>query len=266
MLTGIGLLLVGTLAYQFLWGKLFPYSPVAVGFSKHESAHTVVYVQRGAAFDDFARIDSLTSPVETFHELKFIRKPRIYIFRDRESYLRRSISKARFCAFSTGIVVSPWGLQEALEGKISLEIYLRHELSHVLLFQHKGFLSELRYPHWLLEGIAMVSTDQMGTSFYPSREETYRLIHQGNFMPPYFFHTRREDSVKLDVNQRIAFIYSELGCIVDYLIRTGGRDRFLTYMKRLLGNGNPDRVFKEIYGIEFDESVRRFREYVDQNG
>lgn len=254
------LFIVGLLIYSLLWGKLFPYSPVILGFDKHELQHTIIYVQRGADFNDFIRIDTLIPSVEKFHELKFIKRPKIFIFRDRDSYLQRSPSKARFCAFSSGsLVISPWALNEAKEGKISLEIYLRHELSHIIIFEYKGFLGEFRYPKWLLEGIATYSTNQMGTSFYPGKQETYRLMRQGNFMPPQYFETKKEDEVKLNVKYKEAFKYSEFACIVDYLIRTYGREQFIKYMKLLLVDNDNDAAFKNIYNKNFNEVISDFR-------
>lgn len=267
----VGLLIIfvifalSLITYQFLWGKLFPFSPIFPGFSKHEFANTVIYVQNGAKFNDYANIDALIPAVENFHELKFTNKPKIFIFRDKTSYLQRSLSNARFCAFPSGsLVISPWALQEAKEGKISLDIYLRHELSHVLIFQHKGFLGSFYYPKWLLEGIAVYSTNQMGTSFYPSKKETYRLIKEGNFLPPQDFKTKKEDQVKLKVKFRLTFMYSEFGCIVDYLIKTEGKAKFLTYMKGLLKNNNHNQVFKEVYGLDFDQFLEYFKAFVEK--
>jgi predicted SprT family Zn-dependent metalloprotease len=258
---------VGALIYLFLWGKLFPYSSIFIGFSKHELSRTVIYVQDGAKFNDFQRIDSLLPLVEEFHQLKFLKKPRIFIFRDKESYLRRSATKARFYAYPNGsLVISPWAINEAEKGTISLEIYVRHELSHVLLYQNMGILpAYVSYPRWLLEGIAVYSTNQMGTSWYPSKEETYRLIKQGNFMPPDYYKTGKEDSVKIDAPYPIAFIYSEFGCIVDYLITTGGKEKFLSYMKTLLHNNDNDKVFRDIYGFDFDKLVVNFKESIQRS-
>jgi len=253
--------------YLFLWGALFPFSPVILGFTRHELRNTVVFVQKGAAFDGYAAIDSLIPGVEAFHDLPFRKKPELFVFRDRKSYLRHSPSRARFCAFSSGrLVISPWALEEAREGKISLETYLRHELSHILLFQHKGILAEFRYPRWLLEGIAVYGSNQMGTSFYPTKEETYALIRKGNFMPPRKFHTRAENRVKLDVPYRMTFMYSEFACIVDRLVERYGRAKFLAYMKSQLERGDHDAVFREVFGVGFDEFIVEFRENAEETG
>lgn len=256
------ILIILVIGYELFYGKLFPYSPIVLGFSKFELKNIVVYVQKGTNYTDINEFDSLTLPVEEFHEMKFLKKPEIYIFRDSLEYIHHGFSKARFCAYTSGrLFISPWALREAGLGKISLRIYIRHELSHVLIFQHKGIIAGLKYPDWLLEGIAVYSTDQMGTSFYPGKKETYQAISRGNFMPPDVFKTKKEDDVKLDVKYRITFMYSEFACIVDYLIATYGKDKFVLYMKTLLKEDDNDKVFKRIYGVDFKNFLEDFKKY-----
>lgn len=259
----VAIALFGFVVYSFLFGKLFPYSPLVIGFDRHELAHTVVFVQHGAQFSDFEQIDSLLPAVEEFHQLKFLRKPGIYIFRDRENYLRRSVSKARFCAFYNGnIIISPWAQAEAGRGEISLAIYLTHELSHSLLHQNAGLWHAINYPKWLLEGIAMYSANQMGTTWYPSKERTYEYIHQGNFMPPHYYGTEQEDLTELNVEFRIGFLYSLFGCFVDSLIENYGRPKFMRYMKQLLTESDHDEVFQEIFGVSYNEYVASFHQSI----
>ncbi|MDD5528989.1 MAG: hypothetical protein PHX21_03050 [bacterium] len=266
LIIGITIILLSFLTYIFILGKLFPYSPIIIGFTKYESPNTIIYIQKGNTSANYNWVDSLIPSVEKFHELKFNSKPKIFFFRDKKTYSHRSLSKARFCAFTNGnIVVSPWAQKEAEEGKISMEIYLKHELSHSIILQNKGILAGLKYPKWLLEGIATYSVNQMGTSFYPGKEETYTLIKQGNFMPPYYFHTKKEAQIKLNVKYIPPFMYSEFACIVDYLIETRGRDKFLVYMKSLLKEDNHNKVFKEVYGIDFDEFILNFKKFVENN-
>jgi len=251
--------IVIVIAYSFLFGKLFPYSPLIIGFSRYALEHTVVYVQHGAVDSTLKEIDALIPKVEAYHELAFLKKPRLFIFKDDAGFRRRSVSKARFCAFYNGdVVLSPRALREIEKGEISLEIYLRHELSHSLLYQHAGMLRAYRYPAWLLEGIAVFSTGQMGTSWYPSKEETYEAMRNGNFMPPEVYKTKKEDRVRLDVKYRMTFMYSEFACIVEYLIETYGKDKFLSYVRGLLRDGNHNRVFKNTYGIDFGQCLQNF--------
>ena len=257
---------MGIITYELFCGKLFPFSPVIIGFTKHELSNTIIYVQKGSDYKDFQRLDTLIPAVEKFHEMKFVKKPEIMIFQDSLCFIHRSFSKARFSAYPSGrLLVSPWALREDQEGKISLEIYVRHELSHVLLMQYMSYLEAYRYPQWVLEGIAVYSTNQMGTSFYPDKKETFKAIAEGNFLPPLDFKTNKEDKVKLNVKYPIAFEYSEFACIVDYLIATYGKENFLIFVKKLIENSDNDRVFKEVYNIEFSIVITNFKKHVIEN-
>jgi len=264
-ITVVGLIvLIGLVIYTFFFGKLFPYSPIIIGFEKHELTNTIIYTQKGVSFNDFERIDILIPPSEKFHDLEFLTKPEIFLFSDSINYTRHSPSKARFCAFyNRRIFVAPWALNETLKGDISLEIYLTHELSHSLLHQHAGLIKASRYPKWLLEGIAVYCSNQMGSSFYPSKNDTYRMINLGNFMPPDYFKTKNEDKIALKVENRIPFMYSEFACVVDYLIANFGKDKFLIYMKSLIKDNDNDKIFKEVYKVDFDKLIKDFEQFVE---
>lgn len=259
----ISILLVVSLIYTLLWGKLFPYSPVYLGFDKHELNNTIVYIQNGASFNEFKRIDTLTKPVEAFHSLRFLKKPKIFIFKDSISFMQRSLLKSRFGAYSSGtILVAPWSLKDDKAGIISLEIYLKHELSHVLIFNYKGYFTSVFYPRWLLEGIATYSTNLMGTSFYPDKKETYRLIRNGNFMPPGYFNTKKESNIKLNVKHKGTFCYSEFACIVDYLIKSYGKEKFIRFMKLLFTENDNNTAFNKVYSRNFDDVIADFKNHV----
>jgi len=259
-------LLVILIAHTFVWGKLFPYSPIIVGFDKQEMPHLVVYIQKGNQFSNFGWVDSLVPSVEAFHDLHFKSKPKIFFFADSRTYFKRSMSKARMCAYYNGaITVSPWAQVEDSEGKISLGIYLKHELSHSLLFQNMSMLRAMRYPHWLLEGIATYSAGQMGSYPYPGKEATFALIRQGNWMPPGFYHTGEEDKVKLNVDAKFTFMYSEFACIVDDLVNSFGRQAFLSYMKNLIHDGDHDAVFKRSFCMDFEIYLENFKNSIISN-
>jgi len=251
----------GTILYHLFWGKLFAFAPFPPGFSKREAAGAEVYVQRGAAFDQPAVLEACLADVEKTHGLSFLRKPKIFFFRRDRDYLRRTVTRARFFAYPNGVVVcSPWGMREAAEGRISLEIYLKHELSHVLLFQHMGIVrASFSFPKWLLEGVAVLRSGQMGTSWYPDRAETLRQIGRGNFLPPADFGKKRGDRVRLDVPNRSAFVYSEFACLVGRMIDVYGEAKFGEYLGWMMAGGRPGDVFREVFGAEFDAFIKDFR-------
>jgi hypothetical protein len=259
-------LLIG-LCQQLLWGKLFPYTPVKIGFTKHELPNVVLYAQNGCDASVCETIDVRIHDIEDFHGLRFTHKPEIIVFHDSENYISHSVTKARVCAYPNGsIVVSPWAVREAHEGVISMDTYLAHELSHSLLYQHMGFMaSYFFFPRWLLEGIAVCSVNQMGTSWYPSKAQTYAYIRQGNFMPPCYFNTRNEDQVPLKVQFRSTFAYSEFACLVDYLKVVHGPDKFARYVAKLLNSYDPEQTFHDIYGIDFDMCLQDFKNYIQEH-
>lgn len=264
---GIIFILLVILTQQLLFGKLFAYSPIYIGFQKNVMQNTEIYVQDGSDIPNLKSIDTLIPIVEQFHNLKFKYKPKIFIFRDNSAFLKRSQSKARLCVYyNSNLFISPWAIKEALERKISLEIYITHELSHTLIYQHCGFSGSIKYPEWFLEGLAVYSANQMGTSFYPSKEETYSLIRQENFMPPEYFKTSNEEKIKLNMKNKIAFIYSELACIVDYMVIRFGKEKMLTFMKTLIGDSDYKMNFQKIYRIDFDEFVIEFKKFVNEQG
>ncbi len=231
-----------------------------VGFDRTDYPCVAVYTQKGFDFGDTGWIDSLPRRVEEFHGLDFSSRPRVFLFGDDGTYSRRSPSRARLCAFPSGsIVVSPWASREDAEGLISLETYLTHELSHTLLYQHMDLIAALRYPRWLMEGMATLGADQMGATFYPDSAETVRLIAAGNWMPPAVFGTDSEDEVGLDVEYRQPFIYCEFALIVNNLIERFGRERFQEYMTRHTFWSDPDDVFESTYGMELEEFLSTFR-------
>jgi len=263
LIIGIVIALFSVFTYEFLWGKLFPFSPIIIGFTKYELPNSNIYVQNGSDLPNLTGIDTLIPKVEDFHELKFAYKPKIFIFQDSISFIRHSLSKARFCVYpNSRLFISPWALKEDKKGKISLEIYTRHELSHSLIDQNAGVINAFRYPQWLMEGIAVYSANQMGTSFYPGKEETYRYIYQGNFLQPLDFKTKNEDKTKLNVEYRITFMYSEFAYIVDYLIETYGKEKLLIFMRKMMKNSDNDTVFKEVYNLEFSQMILDFKNQV----
>jgi len=260
------ILFIGIVGYEFLFGKLFPFTPIIIGFTKHELTHTVIYVQNKNKYNDFVKIDTLIPKVESFHELQFKDKPKIFIFNDNSSYIQRSLSaRPRFVTYYNRIFISPWALKESFEDKISLKIFMQHELSHALIHQHSGLFNANKYPKWLLEGIAVYSSNQMGTFNYPSKQKTYELINQGYFLPPEYFRTSKEKEIKLNSNG-VSFLYAEFACIVDYLVHTYGKEKVIQYMKEISKNTDNDKVFKEVYGIEFSQAMQNFKKYVRKNG
>jgi hypothetical protein len=219
----LGFLLI-TATYLSLFGRLFPFSPVIVGFSRHERDREIIYAEADVHVKNLALIDQCIVSVEQAHGLAFKHKPEIFLLKTPAKFQRLTGSTVRFKTFPVygRVLVSPHALEEVDKGLISLPIYLKHELSHSLLFQHMTLYRFVKYPTWLLEGIATQSSGMMGHAWYPDKKATHDLIREGNFMPPRDFGTQNEDLTHLQVPNRAAFLYSEFACIVDDLMDNYG--------------------------------------------
>lgn len=55
-------------------------------------------------------------------------------------------------------------------------------------------------------------------------------------------------------------MYSEFACIVDYLIQTYGKEKLLMFMNALMKDSDNNKVFKDVYSIEFEEVLRDFKD------
>ena len=110
----------------------------------------------------------------------------------------------------------------------------------------------------------MYSAGQMGTTLYPSKEETYQYIRNGNFVHPKYYQSKEKGKIELNVKHRIGFMYSEFACIVDYLIEQYGKDRFVSYIKTVIKDRNHDKAFIDIYGIEFNKFIEDFKSIVER--
>jgi hypothetical protein len=264
LLLGSTLVLLTT-AYVFFCGRLLPFSPLVVGFSRHERDAEIIYLDAKASFDNFDMIDRCILEVEHAHGLSFKHKPEIFLLKTPATFARVTGSTVRFKTFPGygRVFVSPRALEEADKGVISLPIYLKHELSHSLLFQHMTLYRSIHYPSWLLEGVATQSSGMIGHAWYPDKKATYALIRAGNFLPPRDYGTRHEDTVPSKLPAKAAFLYSEFGCIVDDLISQYGRDKLLAYLKALLNESDDLRLFRATFGQDFDDYLAGFRRRVE---
>ena len=269
LIIGTVLLITAVIIYSFLWGRLFPFSPIIIGFEQKEFNKAVIYYREGTNVSKCITIDSLMNEVEDFHQLKFKKKAKIFVFNSDKEYTRRTGHKTRFVAFPLygRIFVSAKAKKESEEGKIHMDVYLKHELSHSMLFQNMSLYHSFHFPCWLLEGIAVYSSDQRGVDGYFTKEETLDKIRKGYFLNPDDWGTlsRKKGVKKFSLPNKYWFIYSEFACLVEDLIQNYGKEKFLQYMTELLEEKDDKKVFQRIFGIEFNEYVDNFKIRVGYN-
>ena len=59
-----------------------------------------------------------------------------------------------------------------------LGIFLHHEYSHLILLQRLGKLRFTLIPRWVLEGIAINSSNHYGINGYPTKSEAIKILNQ----------------------------------------------------------------------------------------
>ncbi len=254
-----------TIGYSAVFGRLIPYSPVIVGYEQKFFKKATVYYKKGYPLPSFEGIDEFIDENEKIHNLTYKRKVEIILCESDQEKKRITGSSTRAQAFPLfGRVVISRKLQnEALADKRTFGVYLQHELSHSLTSQHLSLLGSLTFPAWLNEGLAVYASNQFGKGGYFTKQEVSEHILQGLFFHPDWWpqplqHAPAEFK-NFKLKDKFHFIYSQFGCIVDDLIHTYGHDRFIVYYHELLENKNNEEVFQNVFGVSFSDYLDEFK-------
>lgn len=258
------LAILSGLSYSALFGRLAPLLPFMIGFEKKISNNVIVYYNNPNDIRKLLNISELISQTENFHGMRYLQQVEIAICNTDNEYERLTGSKTRFISYFNGrIFISKRAWNESLKGDINLNTYLKHELSHTLIQQHTTLIQLANFPKWLLEGIAMANADQAGTGIYPSKEEVSRFIKQEIFFNPDDFGTwispQNDKTDKFILDNKIAFFYSEFGCIINDLILRYGEHKFHQFLNGIITEDNYKEVFFNIYGIRFENYISIFK-------
>jgi len=259
------IVLSGIIFYLFLYGRLFPFFPIIVGFEKYEFEKATIYFHDNEDISEFKTIDSLIHKTEQFHQITFKRKVKIFICKSDSEIKRLSGLATRFNTHPIYgcIFISGKANKERKERKIHLDTYLNHELSHSLLFQNMSLVSALTYPGWFMEGIAVYSANQMGVNGYFTKEETLNQINYGYFVKPVDWGTIISSQGKTVkeclIENKYWFIYSEYGLIIEDLIQTYGKEKFDMFLEKSLSGENFYDLFKRTYSKDFTEYMHEFK-------
>ncbi len=267
------LILFVLLIEQFLFGALLPYSPVMVGFNKVKGEKVIIYYHKNL-YLDIEELSRIITETEDFHNLSYRNKTKIILTKSEKEFYRYTFSKFRFLAVKNRIFVSGRNIQDSQNNKIHIYAYLKHELSHLLIYQNMSSLQFIRntVPGWLLEGIATYSSGMIGQDSYYSKEEVFKTIKKGIFLNPIDWksgflvpESPVVENFPLSGNDKYFFIYSELGCVIEDLIHRFGKDLFINYMKRSMADKDNESVFYTVYSIKYEDYISQFQEMVLAN-
>lgn len=249
------------------WGRLLPYTPVVVGFQRQAFTCAVVYYHHRIDVQPFAQINALVAAVESSHGMRFTRRVQLVACGSMGEFSRLTGSAARGITFPPygRIFMSPKALGEARGGKIHFDVYLKHELSHALLFQHMPITRCLVLPVWLREGLAVQSAGQLGCDAYLSKDAVRRCMQQGYFLNPDDCGKARRHAPAYVKRQpplirEPRFWYAESACLVDDLMAHYGKVRFFRFVTMLLQEGNAQDDFRRVFGTSFLQYVQDFRQ------
>jgi hypothetical protein len=249
---GLRLIALVTLGL-LLHGPLFVWLPVAPGFVRERQDVVVVLRRPGAAVTPaHGRFGAAARAVEASLGLSFT-QPVPIVLCDAWGDLRRFMPwlpvnrglGARTLPIGHVVYVTP-----LVRDRADADVFVRHELVHVLLHQHMPFMQRLDggKPAWLIEGVA---TYFGNPGSYPAGDlladrlrsvGVARLLREGPGAPggPTLFYAESRD-----------FVAS--------LVQRHGADRFRTFLARYVrAPAQWPSAFMEVFGATFDSALAEF--------
>lgn len=261
----IGIIIFLAFLYLLLFGRLAPYSPYLHGFEENVAGRAAILHPSDLPTVRMPDLDPLMVKAEKFYGLKFLEPPQLVLCGTDSQYRRLTGTKARFIAIPVQwrIFISRRAWDEAARGDIDISIYLSHELAHTLVQQHSSILTTITMPRWYLEGSAMACARQTGTGIYPSAAEIKKIVSKGLFFHPDDFGTwidsKHDREAAFPLENRIAFFYSQFGCLVDDMISRYGKEKFFRFTKMLVKGEESRKSFNMEYGLDMDAYLVIFK-------
>ncbi len=239
--------------YSLIWGILFPLSPIKFGFTKiiYNNA-SILYPKEMLLPDDYRSIDHLMNETEIFHRLGFKKKVTVIICATKSQYKRFSTQRSPLCTMATGtiIYINP----TIKDTNRDIQSFLKHELSHALIFQNTTFLKTFKIKRWIREGLAVFYGNP---HHYYQGEEFLRLaVHEGYFLN---FLQNNEAIQQIPKEIRYLFEYAEYKYFIDYLVTHYGLNLFLEFINQYIVEPDSEKeLFKQIYPLELWEIFQKF--------
>jgi len=242
--------------------------PSYYGFHSKSFERGTIYYKNDYLLNQLSEINQLVGSSEKSHGTKLQKPLKIYLFESHQQF--KKFSRLNKPVMGTGLLGRRIWISPKIKtfSKETIEAYVSHELSHVLLYQNMSFLRGLLYPSWLIEGIATYH-GQFGMGEYPSHKEVQRMLSEGYFVNPSTY--RKRFGVK-DKNRSTwpkksphPFAYSQFASMIQVLIERHGQSAFQSFLKQSLVRYDIDTLFEDIYGEPFSEFVDRYRAEASNN-
>ena len=252
--TALFILLAAALIYTFLRGILFPWSPVKVGFKKINYNRSVIFYPENMPIDsDYRSVDSLMDETEKFHRLKFKKKVKVIICATKAQYHRFSTQRSPLCTMFTGTVI--YINPTVKKTNRDLKSFLKHELSHAVIYQNTTILKASKMKRWISEGLAVF----YGNShhYFQGKDFLKLAVDKGYFFE---FIKKRGNLSHIPKDIRYLFEYAEYQYFIQYLVENYGSDLFFKFIHQyLLEPELEKKLFKKIYQLELLDVFQKFK-------
>jgi hypothetical protein len=205
---------------------------------------------------DYADIDRMMREAEAFHHMKFLRRVKVIACKnwgDCERalpWLNVKVLGGVTLAVGDVIYITP----RLTERNLSVEEFLRHELSHALVSQHTTIRKSLRITEqgWFSEGLAVSFARQKAYFSEPEFLEKASTTDLAKFIDPAQMH---RSSDEWDAR----FAYTAQRYFIEYVKRQFGADRFQEFTRQYLDD--PDsysRLFSQVFQTSFSSAIEEF--------
>jgi len=212
---------------------------------------------------------------EKFHRLSFKKNVLVIVCASNSQYRRFSLASGNAGTIQTGtmIYIRP-SISEASypphiayedgalkllppdnPAKRDLAGFLKHELSHAILYQNTTPWKAMKIKRWIEEGLAVY----FGNShhYYTGDELRSLAIDDG-----FWFNLTDEDADPPGIPDTIKhfFSYGAYCGFITYLVDTYGRDRLLDFVHAYIRDPqNEEALFKSQFGVSLNDAIEGFR-------
>jgi hypothetical protein len=253
----IFILVITILIYSFIWGILFPWSPIKFGFNKVSYSDSSIFYPNNMSIPiDYELIDHLMSETEKFHNLRFKKKVNIIICATKSQYQRFSTQRSPICTMYTGsvIYVNP----SIRDTKRDIKSFLKHELSHAIIYQNTTILKASKMKRWISEGLAVFYGN---SHHYHQGKEFFILAVDEGYFFEFIKNSGNIGHIPKDI--RYSFEYAEYRYFIEYLVVNFGSDLFFKFIHQyVLEPELEEELFKQIYNLELLDVFQRFESEV----
>jgi len=277
LLLGCTVLLASLFFYGLFFGPLFAYSPIKQGFDELALDRcTIIYPKGTELPPEYKTVDDLMAETEQFHRLQFKKRVQIIVCASNGQHKRFSLGGGHACTAQTGTVIYfrpsigettyPPGLSieggnikllsPSVDGYRKLTDFLKHELSHAILYQNTSLLKALRIKTWLEEGLAVYFGN---SDHYYRGEDLKTLAIDQNFFFDLFDDEIEPENIPFEIKH--TFRYGFFQGFIVYLIDAYGFDTVIGFVHKYIQAPKEEAVlFKESFGITQQEALDIFRQ------